>query len=185
MLVSFVIPCYHSEQTLGAVVAEIDGTMKTMPGYTWEIICVNDGTPNACWKKIQELCAEKPDSRHGICLARNFGQHAAQKSLRAFQPGHGLFFFLLIPVHTDVYLAGLEIRGHNSPRDSCHHIDPRILYLSADHHAQFLPHRFVDACIFDAVLAHSYDLGTSTIVYASTWSSSCSSLKPSKTRPHS
>ena len=77
MLVSFVIPCYHSEQTLGAVVAEIDGTMKTMPGYTWEIICVNDGTPNACWKKIQELCAEKPDSRHGICLARNFGQHAA------------------------------------------------------------------------------------------------------------
>lgn len=77
MLVSFVIPCYHSEQTLGAVVAEIDGTMKTMPGYTWEIICVNDGTPNACWKRIQELCAEKPDSRHGICLARNFGQHAA------------------------------------------------------------------------------------------------------------
>lgn len=77
MLVSFVIPCYHSEQTLGAVVAEIDGTMKTMPEYTWEIICVNDGTPNACWKKIQELCAEKPDSRHGICLARNFGQHAA------------------------------------------------------------------------------------------------------------
>ena len=77
MLVSFVIPCYHSEQTLGAVVAEIDGTMKTMPEYTWEIICVNDGTPNACWKKIQELCAEKPDSRHGICLAKNFGQHAA------------------------------------------------------------------------------------------------------------
>ena len=77
MLVSFVIPCYHSEQTLGAVVAEIDGTMKTMSEYTWEIICVNDGTPNACWKKIQELCAEKPDSRHGICLAKNFGQHAA------------------------------------------------------------------------------------------------------------
>ena len=77
MLVSFVIPCYHSEQTLGAVVAEIDGTMKTMPEYTWEIICVNDGTPNACWKKIQELCAEKPDSRHGIRQKKNFGQHAA------------------------------------------------------------------------------------------------------------
>lgn len=77
MLVSFVIPCYHSEKTIGAVVDEIDTKMRSMPGYTWEIIMVNDGVPNACWEKIRELCGQNPEQRHGICLARNFGQHAA------------------------------------------------------------------------------------------------------------
>ena len=89
MLVSFVIPCYHSEQTLGAVVAEIDGTMKTMPGYTWEIICVNDGTPNACWKKIQELCAEKPDSRHGIYVSTTTGRPRRTRLAGSWEPSTG------------------------------------------------------------------------------------------------
>lgn len=76
MLVSFVIPCYHSEETLPAVVEEIDEAMKELPQYTHEIIMVNDGVPNACWDRIRELC-EGHDERHGVCLARNFGQHAA------------------------------------------------------------------------------------------------------------
>ena len=38
--ISFVIPCYRSELTLGGVVEEIDSTMKTMQGYTHEIILI-------------------------------------------------------------------------------------------------------------------------------------------------
>jgi glycosyltransferase involved in cell wall biosynthesis len=76
MLVSFIIPCYHSEKTLGSVVKEIDDTMKKLPQYSTEIIMVNDGSADGTWDVIRRLCAEDP-SRRGICFARNFGQHAA------------------------------------------------------------------------------------------------------------
>lgn len=75
-LVSFCIPCYHSENTLPSVVEEIDGAMEKLPDYTYEIVMVNDGAPNACWETIERLCREK-SGRSGICFARNFGQHAA------------------------------------------------------------------------------------------------------------
>ena len=35
MKVSFVIPCYRSERTIGAVAAEIARTMETMPEHSW------------------------------------------------------------------------------------------------------------------------------------------------------
>ena len=42
--ISFVIPCYHSEQTLAGVVKEIEETMTGLPAYAYEIIMVNDGS---------------------------------------------------------------------------------------------------------------------------------------------
>lgn len=74
-LISYVIPCYYSERTLGAVVAEIDTAMTRQP-YDYEIIMVNDGCTDGTWPLIQSLCAERTN-RHGINFARNFGQHAA------------------------------------------------------------------------------------------------------------
>lgn len=74
--VSFVIPCYRSEHTLEGVVAEIDGTMKNMEGYGYEIILVNDCSPDGTWQVIRRLCREDSHIR-GIDFARNFGQHAA------------------------------------------------------------------------------------------------------------
>ena len=77
-LVSFVIPCYHSEATLPGVVKEIDDTMRTLDGYTSEIVMVNDGYGGPAWDMIRELCsASDPSKRRGVCLAKNFGQHAA------------------------------------------------------------------------------------------------------------
>ena len=75
-LVSFVIPCYRSSQTIGKVVEEIDGTMKDMPEYGYEIILVNDCSPDDTFRVIRELCAGRKDIC-GIDLAKNFGQHAA------------------------------------------------------------------------------------------------------------
>ncbi len=74
--ISFVIPCYHSEKTLAGVVREIDGAMEKLPGYTHEIVMVNDGSGKETWEVIRALCEEKTE-RIGLDLARNFGQHAA------------------------------------------------------------------------------------------------------------
>ncbi len=76
MLISYVIPCYRSEKTLPDVVREIDEKMKTLPGYTHEIIMVCDGSPDNVWKVICDLSREKA-SRRGILFSKNFGQHAA------------------------------------------------------------------------------------------------------------
>ena len=73
--VSFIIPCYRSEKTLPAVVAEIDATMEKLDKYTYEIILINDCSPDGTFETIKSLCAEKPYIK-GISFAKNFGQHA-------------------------------------------------------------------------------------------------------------
>lgn len=77
--ISFVIPCYRSENTLGHVVADIDTTMQRQEladAYEYEIILVNDCSPDNTLGTIRKLCEEKPYIK-GIAFARNFGQHAA------------------------------------------------------------------------------------------------------------
>ncbi len=76
--ISFVIPCYRSEKTIGNVVDEIDSTMKTMEGYTHDIILVNDGSPDNTWETICDITAKDAKGHIlGINFAKNFGQHAA------------------------------------------------------------------------------------------------------------
>lgn len=75
-LVSFVIPCYRSSQTIGGVVEEIDTAMKGLAGYKYEIVLVNDASPDNTFEVIRTLCAGRRDIC-GVNLAKNFGQHAA------------------------------------------------------------------------------------------------------------
>ena len=74
--VSFVIPCYRSEETITGVVEEITQTMGQLPGYTFEIILVNDCSPDDTFQTIRQLCGQY-DNLIGINLAKNFGQHSA------------------------------------------------------------------------------------------------------------
>lgn len=74
--VSFVIPCYRSAVTLPGVVKEIQDTMGTMDGYSYDIILVNDCSPDDTFERIKNLCKET-DNITGINLAKNFGQHSA------------------------------------------------------------------------------------------------------------
>ena len=85
-LVSFVIPCYRSAQTIGKVVDEIDATMKNLSTYDYEIVLVNDSSPDDTYQVICELCEQRGDIC-GINLARNFGQHAAL--MAGFRYAHG------------------------------------------------------------------------------------------------
>ena len=75
-MISFVIPCYRSSQTLPSVIQEIKDTMKTLKNYEYEIVLVNDSSPDDTFCVITGLCREN-DNITGINLARNFGQHAA------------------------------------------------------------------------------------------------------------
>ena len=74
--VSFVIPCYRSEKTLEHVVAEVRETMEKIHKYEYEIILVNDCSPDDTFGVIRRLCGTY-ESIRGIGFARNFGQHAA------------------------------------------------------------------------------------------------------------
>ena len=73
---SFVIPCYRSEHTLPHVVTETNEKMAEMNRYEYEIILVNDCSPDNTMDTIRQLCQEHSNIR-GISFARNFGQHAA------------------------------------------------------------------------------------------------------------
>ncbi|MBD5496090.1 MAG: glycosyltransferase family 2 protein [Lachnospiraceae bacterium] len=85
-LVSFVIPCYNSSRTLGKVVEEIRSTMEGMKQYDYEIILINDCSPDDTFEEIRNIC-EADEKVCGVNLARNFGQHAAL--MAGFRYVHG------------------------------------------------------------------------------------------------
>jgi len=74
--VSFVIPCYRSGRTIGTVTAEITDTMGKLPQYDYEIVLVNDCSPDDTFDVIRKLAKENRRIA-AVDLAKNFGQHAA------------------------------------------------------------------------------------------------------------
>ena len=75
-MISFVIPCYRSQATLPSVIREIQETMEGLSQYTYEVVLVNDCSPDDTFETIRELCRENANMT-GINLAKNFGQHSA------------------------------------------------------------------------------------------------------------
>lgn len=74
--ISFVIPCYRSENTILTVVEEIEQTVMQRPQLIYEIVLVNDGSPDNVWKVIEQR-AKEDEHIVGVNLAKNFGQHCA------------------------------------------------------------------------------------------------------------
>ena len=68
-LLSFVIPCYRSAHTIGAVVRELNDTLAARADeYDHEIILVNDGSPDDTADaidglKINEFNSETPSKK--------------------------------------------------------------------------------------------------------------------------
>ena len=73
---SFVIPCYRSEHSVGNVIKDIVDTVESDGRYDYEIICVNDCSPDGTWLVLKELAANNPRMKI-LDLSRNFGQHSA------------------------------------------------------------------------------------------------------------
>jgi len=72
---SIVIPCYRSQQSLPELVERIRAALKPL-GEPFEVILVNDASPDDTWSVIQQLAAQYPFVT-GIDVLRNGGQYRA------------------------------------------------------------------------------------------------------------
>ena len=72
---SIVSPVYRAEGILDELVRQIAEVSDKITA-NYEIILVEDHSPDKSWMKIKELCASN-SSVKGIKLSRNFGQHNA------------------------------------------------------------------------------------------------------------
>jgi glycosyltransferase involved in cell wall biosynthesis len=75
MNVSVVIPVYYGEQTIEPLVERLGQVLSTMAD-TFEVILVNDDSPDKSWEVIEQLAGRFPWVV-GIQLRRNYGQHNA------------------------------------------------------------------------------------------------------------
>ena len=75
--VSIVVPVYRSEAILPHLVDKVQAALRASPEpISYELILVNDVSPDRSWDVIKRLAAEYAFVR-GICLTRNVGQHNA------------------------------------------------------------------------------------------------------------
>ena len=75
-LLSFVIPCYRSEKTIEKVVDEIRTTVGEKSEYDYEIIAVNDYSPDNVYDVLCRLALHDKKIKV-INFARNMGKHSA------------------------------------------------------------------------------------------------------------
>lgn len=80
--ISFAIPCYGSENTIKKVIDEIIETISKKSEYDYEIICVNDCSPDNVWEVLKKL-AEENHRIKLINLAKNRGKQSAQMAAYA------------------------------------------------------------------------------------------------------
>lgn len=153
--ISFVIPCYRSSKTLPGVIEEINDVFKIHPAFDYEVILVNDCSPDDTFQVITELC-NKQNNITGINLAKNFGQHAALMAGFHYMTGDILVcldddgqtptdevFTLIEALETgaDVVYAKYEHKMHSGFRNWGSHINelmtrvmlgkPKGLYVSS------------------------------------------------------
>ncbi len=74
MLVSIVIPCYNSQDSLRKVVELTMAEFEKFDGYEVDFFLVDDCSPDDTYGTIKQLASEYP-CVHGYTLMRNFGQH--------------------------------------------------------------------------------------------------------------
>ena len=56
--ISFIIPCYGSEKTIDRVIKEIENILNIKNEYDYEIVAVNDKSPDNVWEILIKLTAQ-------------------------------------------------------------------------------------------------------------------------------
>ena len=74
--ISFVIPCYGSEKTVGIVIDEINEIVSKNKEYDYEVIAVNDHSPDNVWEVLKNI-AENNKKVKLINLAKNMNRPGA------------------------------------------------------------------------------------------------------------
>ena len=75
-LISFVIPCYASEGSVALVMDEIRQVVGEKPEFDYQIIAVNDCSPDGVMQVLKEQAAADPKVI-ALDLAKNGGRHNA------------------------------------------------------------------------------------------------------------
>lgn len=91
MELSFVIPCYRSENTILQVLDEIKHKMSERPKNTYEVITVNDNSPDHVLQVLQKY-ADSHSFLKIVDLTKNFGQHAAMMAGLSYASGKQVVF---------------------------------------------------------------------------------------------
>lgn len=73
--ISVVIPAYKSRESLPLLIGELE-TVLNRAGLTFEIIVVDDSSPDDTWECLKELKQTRPQLKI-IRLLKNNGQHNA------------------------------------------------------------------------------------------------------------
>jgi len=80
--ISFLVPVFRSEASLQTLVSRLMAVAESLTGTgtgkygQFEILLINDASPDKCWDIIQDLM-QRYECVRGINLMRNFGQHNA------------------------------------------------------------------------------------------------------------
>jgi glycosyltransferase involved in cell wall biosynthesis len=75
MKISVVVPVYNGSDSLPALVNALGSVLPTV-AKKYELVLVNDGSPDQSWQVITQLAKAYPWVR-GVDLMRNYGQHNA------------------------------------------------------------------------------------------------------------
>lgn len=86
MLISIAIPCYNSSSTIENVVWEIKDVFSAQQEHTYQIVLVNDHSPDDTFGAISRLCAADKNII-GVDLSKNYGQASAQMAALQYVKG--------------------------------------------------------------------------------------------------
>ncbi len=86
MLISIAIPCYNSSKTIENVVAEIKAVFAAQTQHDYQIVLVNDRSPDDTLGAIHRIC-DADKKVVGVDLSKNYGQASAQMAAFKFIKG--------------------------------------------------------------------------------------------------
>lgn len=90
-LITIAIPCYRSEHNIEAVADEIRSEFSKHEEYDYQIVLVNDGSPDDTFGAIRRIC-EKDKKVVGVNLSRNFTQANARMAALPYVKGDVLIY---------------------------------------------------------------------------------------------
>ena len=75
-LLSIIVPMYNEEEMIPLFFERINETLKKIPDFNKEIVCINDGSKDKTLEILKKMKVSQPNI-HIVSFSRNFGHEAA------------------------------------------------------------------------------------------------------------
>lgn len=114
--ISIIIPMYYEQEVAQTCYERITKVLKNIPNYTYEIICINDGSKDKTLEILESL-AKTDKNLKIISFSRNFGHQAAVTAGLKFVTGDAIVIIdadlqdppELIPQMLELWEQGNEV----------------------------------------------------------------------------